>query len=75
MSTTFYDSPDDKWVPYAGGPNYYDRLSIDVTYESVWFFGDREDGTDQVICIPIAELPTIAKAINEFLAFTEGTKL
>lgn len=70
MSTTFYDSPDGTWKPYAGGPSYYDRLSIDVTYESVWFFGHRADDSDTHILIPIAELPAIAAAINEFLALT-----
>ena len=70
MSHTMYDSPDDKWKPYAGGPASYDRLCIDVTHESVWFFGDSEDGATQVICLPLAELPAIAKAINAYMEAT-----
>lgn len=69
MSTTFYDSPDGEWKPYAGGPKCYDRLSIDATHKSVWFFGHRSDDSDTHILLPLDELPEIADAINQFLQF------
>jgi len=70
MSTTFYESPDDKWNLYEGGPSFYGRLSIDVTNRSVWFFGDSEDGSEDLIVLPLSELPAIAEAINAFLEST-----
>lgn len=63
MSTTIYDSPDDfkKTLPRQGS------FAIDITVSTVWFFEHREDGRDQVVTVPLVQLPAIYKAIGEYL--------
>ena len=61
MSTTIYDSP-----------GYFDdeknTISIDITYELVWFFQNYEDEKDgQLVTVSKTELPAIYKAIGDYL--------
>ena len=64
MSTTIYDSPDEfkRTIPNQGS------LSIDITISTVWFFEHDEDGEiRETVTFPLAQLPAVAKAINDYL--------
>ena len=72
MSTTIYESPEYR-PPDKSNGRKPQGLSVDITYEYVWFFQhDCWDGKDEMkpVMMHLRELPALHEAIGQYLAQT-----